>query len=220
MGFQIAIDGPAASGKSTIAKLLAEKLGFDHLNTGATYRAVAVYLHERGFSPFSAEKEIENALKDLKIDYVNGRVYINGEDYTEKIQSPEAGVLASNFARLEVVRRHLVRIQREICDDKNIVVEGRDIGTVVLPNAHLKIFLTASLEARVERKLKEYQKRGLKVTKEEVERELISRDEQDSKRNVAPLKPAEDAVIIDTTSMSVEEVLDRILKLVRERMNT
>lgn len=114
-------------------------------------------------------------MKDLKIDYVNGRVYINGEDYTEKIQSPEAGVLASNFARLEVVRRHLVRIQREICDDKNIVVEGRDIGTVVLPNAHLKIFLTASLEARVERKLKEYQKRGLKVTKEEVERELISR---------------------------------------------
>ena len=220
MGFQIAIDGPAASGKSTVARLLAEKLGFDHLNTGATYRAVAVYLHEKGLSPSSAEEEIENALKNLKIDYVNGRVYINGKDYTEKIQSPEAGGLASNFARLEVVRRHLVRIQREICDDKNIVVEGRDIGTVVLPNAHLKIFLTASLEARVERKLKEYQKRGLKVTKEEVERELISRDEQDSKRNVAPLKPAEDAVIIDTTSMSVEEVLDRILKLVRERMNT
>lgn len=175
MGFQIAIDGPAASGKSTVARLLAEKLGFDHLNTGATYRAVAVYLHEKGLSPSSAEEEIENALKNLKIDYVNGRVYINGKDYTEKIQSPEAGVLASNFARLEVVRRHLVRIQREICDDKNIVVEGRDIGTVVLPNAHLKIFLTASLEARVERKLKEYQKRGLKVTKEEVERELISR---------------------------------------------
>jgi len=212
MGFQIAIDGPAASGKSTIAKLLAERLGFEHLNTGATYRAVAVYLKEKGLNPSSPREELEKALKDVKVDYRDGK------DYTEKIQSPEAGILASDFAKLDLVREHLVRIQREICDDKNIVVEGRDIGTVVLPDAQLKIFLTASLEARIERKLREYQKKGLNVSREEVERELISRDTQDSSRKIAPLKPAEDAVVIDTTSMSVNEVLQKILKLVEERM--
>ncbi|PLV60173.1 (d)CMP kinase [Thermotoga sp. KOL6] len=220
MGFQIAIDGPAASGKSTIAKLLAMRLGFEHLNTGATYRAVAVYLKEKGLTPSSSQKKLEELLRNLKVDYKNGRVFVNGVDYTEKIQSPEAGILASSFAKLEVVRKHLVRIQREICDDKNIVVEGRDIGTVVLPKAALKIFLTASLDARVERKLKEYRKRGLNVKREEVERELIARDEQDSKRSVAPLKPAEDAVIIDTTDMTVEEVLQKIQKLVEERMKS
>ncbi|PLV55691.1 (d)CMP kinase [Thermotoga sp. SG1] len=218
MGLQIAIDGPAASGKSTIAKLLAERLGFEHLNTGATYRAVAVYLKEKGLNPFSSREELEKALKDVNVDYRDGRVFINGEDYTEKIQCPEAGILASDFAKLDLVRQHLVRIQREICDDKNIVVEGRDIGTVVLPNAQLKIFLTASLEARIERKLREYQKKGLNVSREEVEKELISRDTQDSSRKIAPLKPAEDAVVIDTTSMSVNEVLQKILKLVEERM--
>ncbi|MCD6551718.1 (d)CMP kinase [Thermotoga sp.] len=220
MGFQIAIDGPAASGKSTIARLLAERLGFEHLNTGATYRAAAVYLKEKGLNPSSPREELERALRSMSIDYRDGKVLVNGEDYTERIQSPEVGILASDFAKLEVVRYYLIRIQREICDDKNVVVEGRDIGTVVLPNAQLKIFLTASLEVRVERKLMEYQKRGLNVSREEVEKELISRDKQDSKRSVSPLKPAEDAVVIDTTNMSVNEVLQKILELVEERIRS
>lgn len=218
MGFQVAIDGPAASGKSTVAKLLAEKLGFEHVNTGAIYRAVAVHLHSLGLTPNSPPEELEEALLRLKVDYSEGRVFVNGEDYSEKIQTPQAGLLASDFAKLRVVREHLVRIQREICDDKNVVVDGRDIGTVVLPNAQLKVFLTASLEERVERKLRDYLKKGINVDRETVRKELLERDEQDSTRDVAPLRPAEDAVVIDTTNLKLEEVLEIVLKLVRERM--
>ncbi len=218
MGFQVAIDGPAASGKSTVARLLAERLGFEHVNSGAIYRAVAVFLHDSGLTPNSPTDVLGEVLSSLKIDYSNGRVFVNGEDYSERIQTPQAGLLASDFAKLKVVREHLVRVQREICDEKNVVVDGRDIGTVVLPNAHLKIFLTASLEERVERKLRDYLRKGINVDRETVRRELVERDEQDSARSVAPLRPAEDAVIIDTTNLRIEEVLEKVLRLVQERM--
>ncbi len=215
--FHIAIDGPAGSGKTTVAKTLAKRLGFDYLDTGAMYRAVALFLNERGVSE-SDNESIEELLKNVKMDYKDGELYLNGKKVGEEIRTAEAGILASKYAKNPVVRKHLSRLQREIADNRKMVVEGRDIGTVVLPDADLKIFLTASVEERARRRYEELVKKGEKISYKEVLEQLKRRDEQDSKREVAPLKPAEDAVVIDTTKLTVDEVVDRIVELVRKIM--
>ncbi len=215
--FHIAIDGPAGSGKTTVAKALAERLGFDYLDTGAMYRAVALFLSGLKVRE-DDDKEIDRVLSKVFFDYESGKLYINGKEIGEEIRSAEAGMLASKYARNAVVRRYLVKFQREIADDRKIVVEGRDIGTVVLPDADLKIFLKASIEERAKRRYKELVEKGEKVTYEEILRQLKKRDEQDSGREISPLKPADDAIVIDTTNMSIQEVVDEIVRLYMERV--
>ncbi len=215
--FHVAIDGPAGSGKTTVSKLLSKKLGFDYLDTGAMYRAIGVYLNSLNLKPDDVN-EIEKALGKVRLEYRDGRIYLNGEDVEKFIRTPQAGILASNFAKLPVVRRYLTEMQRRICRGRKIIVDGRDIGTVVLPNAHLKIFLTASFEERVRRRMKELKEKGMNVTREEIEEEVRKRDTQDSERETAPLRRAEDAIEIDTTNLTIEEVVSRIENMILEKL--
>ena len=215
--FHVAIDGPAGSGKTTVSKLLSKKLGFDYLDTGAMYRAIGVYLNSLNLKPDDVN-EIEKALEKVGLEYKDGKIYLNGEDVEKFIRTPQAGILASNFAKLPVVRRYLTEMQRRICRGRKIIVDGRDIGTVVLPNAHLKIFLTASFEERVRRRMKELKEKGMNVTREEIEEEVRKRDTQDSEREAAPLRRAEDAIEIDTTDLTIEEVVSRIENMILEKL--
>ena len=215
--FHVAIDGPAGSGKTTVSKLLSKKLGFDYLDTGAMYRAIGVYLNSLNLKPDDVN-EIEKALEKVGLEYKDGKIYLNGEDVEKFIRTPQAGILASNFAKLPVVRRYLTEMQRRICRGRKIIVDGRDIGTVVLPNAHLKIFLTASFEERVRRRMKELKEKGMNVTREEIEEEVRKRDTQDSERETAPLRRAEDAIEIDTTNLTIEEVVSRIENMILEKL--
>ncbi len=214
--FLIAIDGPAGSGKSSVAKLVAEKLKLNYLDTGAMYRAVGIYLHSKNLSP---SDDLSKVLDEIEFFYNSGDLYLNGEKLREQIRTAQAGKLASDFAVNPLVRLKLTEIQRNICKGGRFVVDGRDIGTVVLPNAQVKIFLTASFEERVRRRLKELCQKGVDLTFEEVAEQIRLRDEQDSKRSLAPLRPAEDAIVIDTTGKSIEEVAQEICDIVLRRMN-
>ncbi|MCD6448924.1 MAG: (d)CMP kinase [Thermotogaceae bacterium] len=215
--FHIAIDGPAGSGKTTVAKLVAEELDFGYLDTGAMYRAIALFLHENGIKE-SDDKGIDEVLSKVVFEYRDGRLYLNGKMVGDEIRTVEAGMLASRYAANPVVRKHLSRLQRDIADDRKMVVEGRDIGTVVLPDADLKVFLTASVEERAKRRWKELKEKGGNISYKEILKQLKERDERDSKREVAPLKPAEDAVVIDTTNLTPVEVVYKIVKIVMERL--
>ncbi len=213
--FLIAIDGPAGSGKSTVAKLVAEKLKMNYLDTGAMYRAVALYLHSKNLSP---SDDLSDALDHIKLNYKDGELYLNGTKVSEQIRSAQAGKLASDFAVNQTVRSKLTQLQKDICKGGMFVVEGRDIGTVVLPHAQVKIFLTASFEERVRRRLRELREKGINLTFEQVADQIRLRDEQDSKRSIAPMKPAEDAIIIDTTDKSIEQVTEEICQIALRRM--
>jgi len=212
---RIAIDGPAGSGKTTVARLVAQRLGISYLDTGAMYRIVGLHLSRKGANVKSSS--LKDYLKDLRIEYTDGNFYVNGTPVGEEIRTPEAGMYASLYAAHPDVREFLTRIQKEICKERNIVAEGRDIGTVVIPDAEVKIFLVASPEVRAKRRYFELIAKGYKVQYEDVLREIIERDQNDSKRDIAPLSKAVDAVEIDTSDLSIEEVVDMIIKLVRER---
>ncbi len=217
----IAIDGPAGSGKSTIAKLLAQRLGFTYIDTGAMYRAVALKVKKNGINPEDKEKIIkilENTKIELKPDKNGVKVFLDGEDVSSLIRTEEIGKIASKIARIPEVRKKLVQLQRELGKKaKNAVIEGRDTGTVIFPDAELKIFMTASPEERAKRRYKELKEKGLNVSYETILREIKERDYLDETRKDSPLKPAKDAVIIDTTGKSLEEVLNQVLSLVEER---
>jgi cytidylate kinase len=212
MGRVIAIDGPSGAGKSTVSKLIAERLGFQFLDTGALYRAIALHLRRKAIEPESHDSEILNALNSVTINFKNGRVFLNGEDVSEEIRTTEAGHYASVFSAKKAVRDFLLQIQRDAAIDNDIVAEGRDMTTVVFPNAWKKFFLDASEEGRAKRRYLQLKKKGVDITMEEALGDVRERDKRDSSRDIAPLKRADDAIYIDTTDLGLEEVLQRVLQ--------
>lgn len=218
----IAIDGPSGAGKSTLARMIAEKLGFIYVDTGAIYRAVGLCAFDNGVDRSDAQGVIR-LLDQIKIEIGHGkdgmqRVILNGKDVSERIRLPEISLYASDVSKIPEVRTFLLDMQRELADRYDVIMDGRDIGTVVLPNADVKIFLTATAEDRSGRRLAELKAKGIDASFEEVFRDIKYRDENDSKRSVAPLKPAPDAVILDTTGNSLEKSFAILLELVKERL--
>lgn len=219
MSYNIAIDGPAGAGKSTIAKAFAKDMGFIYVDTGAMYRAMGMYFNNAGIKPEQLDKIEEGCKKvDVSITYENGKqlVWLNGEDVSEKIRTEEAGGWASTYAVIPKVREKLVQLQQKLATTANIVMDGRDIGTVVLPNADLKIYLTASVKERATRRYKELIEKGLDVTMEEIEKEIEERDYRDMHREVSPLKQADDAIVVDTSQMNIEQAAKAIKDLFEE----
>ena len=217
----IAIDGPAGSGKSTSAKLIAQRLGYLYIDTGAMYRAVTL-LVLRNEIPLSNINEITDLAEniDIKLEFVNGRtsVFVSGENITEEIRTKNVNSSVSEISKIEGVRTALVAKQREMKDLNNgIVMEGRDIGTVVFPNADIKIFLTASIEQRSKRRAKEFEEKGIEVSLNEIKQNILHRDDIDSTRLVSPLKKAADAVEIDTSKVTIEEQVNLILDVVKKK---
>lgn len=212
----VAIDGPAGSGKTTVAKLVAKRLGFFYLDTGSIYRALTLELLRRGI-PLDNVKKICEVLDALSIEIKGERLFLYGEDVSESIRCPEVDKKVSLVAKIPEVREKLLPLQRKLVNRKNAVVEGRDMGTVVFPEAEVKIFLTASLEERARRRWKELWERGKELSFEEVFEDLKKRDEIDSEREVAPLRVAPDAIIIDTTLKGIEEVVEEVVNLVLQR---
>lgn len=219
---KIAIDGPAGAGKSTISKMVAKQLGFIYIDTGAMYRAVGLAALRRKKDPKSAQ-EVESILDDLAIDirHMGGdqQVYLDGENVSAEIRRPEVSVAASDVAVIPAVRLKLVELQRALAEKENVIMDGRDIGTYVLPNASVKVFLTASLEERARRRYEELLEKGYDGTLEAVKEDMSYRDKNDSGRDFAPLKPAEDSVIVDTTGNTLEQSVALIRQLIHERIS-
>lgn len=212
----ITLDGPAGSGKSTVAKKLAERLRFAFLDTGAMYRAVAAWCLRQNI-PLDDEASIGKLADLMTIEFAGERIFVNGADLTEDLRTTAVTIAASRIAVIPAVREALVRLQRETADGKDIVTEGRDQGTVAFPDAQCKFFVTATPEERARRRLRELLDQGEAAEFEEVLEQIRERDERDATREVAPLKPAPDAKVVDTTSLEFEEVLDRLEQAVRQR---
>lgn len=216
----IAIDGPAGAGKSTIAKAVAKRLGMIYLDTGAMYRSVAYYVLEHG-ADVNDERAVEALLPGIEMDirYENGmqQIYVSGKNVTPYLREPHMSKAASDVSALPCVRYKMVELQREFAASHDVVLDGRDIGTFVLPDANCKFFMTASPEERAKRRLKELTEKGSVCTFEEVLADINKRDYNDSHRAVAPLKQAEDAVRIDTTDMSIEQVTECVERIVKEK---
>ena len=214
----VAIDGPAGAGKSTIAKAVSRELGWIYVDTGAMYRAMAVYFLRKGIDPKNAE-EISAAAADafVTLDYADGvqQVFLNGENVTGELRTEATGNMASASSVYPAVRTKLVELQRKLAESRPVVMDGRDIGTVVLPDAETKIYLTASVEVRAERRFKELEEKGLKADLVEIAKDIAERDHRDMHRETSPLKQAEDAVLVDTSDMTIPEVIERILGIVR-----
>lgn len=216
MSFVVAIDGPAGSGKGTITKLVGEKLGLVNIDTGATFRCVALNMLQKEIK-IDDEEKINEMLENIHIDMKeDGRVFLNGEEVTKKIRENEVSNFVSPVSTIQVIRNKLLEIQRKIAEGKNVIMEGRDIGTVVFPNADVKIYLDASPEERANRRVKQNQEKGIETSYEEVLKNIIDRDKRDSSREIAPLKQAEDAIYIDSTNMTISEVVNKIIEIIEE----
>mgnify|MGYP003293132306 CR=1 FL=1 len=217
----VAIDGPAGAGKSTVARAAAKELGFIYVDTGALYRAVGVYCLRKNIETTDVDR-VGSVLNEINVElkFIDGvqHVYLNGDDVSTEIRLPEASMAASNVSAIPSVRAFLFDLQRDIAAKNNCIMDGRDIGTVVLPNAQVKIFLTADDEERAMRRFKELQEKGSSVTFKEVLDDLRIRDYNDSHREIAPLKPAEDSVIIYTTGYTLEQSINRIVETIKEKM--
>ncbi len=221
MAINIAIDGPAGAGKSSIAKLVSKELGYIYVDTGALYRTVGLYSIRKGIDTKDAEA-VTGTLKDIRVElgFVDGaqHVFLNGEDVSDAIRTPEASMGASNVSAIPAVRTFLFDLQRDIAKNNNCIMDGRDIGTVVLPDAQIKLFLTASPEARAERRYKELIEKGEKVDFQDVLDDINKRDYQDSHREIAPLKQAEDAILVDNSGCNLEEGTALVLGIIREKL--
>ena len=215
----IAIDGPAGAGKSSLSRKLAANLGYIYVDTGALYRATGLKFSRLGFTT-ELSGDIEKVLKTTTVDikFVNGeqRVFLDGEDVSDLIRTPEASMMASAVSAIPSVRAFLLEMQRTLAKNNNVVMDGRDIGTVVLPDAKVKIFLTADVEERAKRRLLELTEKGQSVSFEDVLADMKQRDYNDSHREIAPLKQADDAVLADTTKLNLDESLELLEKIVRE----
>ena len=216
MGINIAIDGPAGAGKSTIAKMIARKLGYIYVDTGAMYRAMALYLIREKILPSETEKINAKCREaDISIGYENGEqiVYLNGENVNGLIRTEEVGNMASASSPNPNVRRKLVELQQKLAANQDVVMDGRDIGTCVLPDAQVKVYLTADSRVRAERRYKELEGRGVPCNLDEIEKDIIERDHQDMTRDISPLRQAEDAVLVDSSYMTIEEAADAVTAL-------
>lgn len=219
MPMNIAIDGPAGAGKSTAARMVAEKFGYIYVDTGAMYRAMALYMLREEIDPAdqgAVEAACEKA--DISLEYKDGvqQVLLNGENVTAEIRTPEVSRASSAVSAYGAVRAKLVELQRKLAGRRDVVMDGRDIGTAVLPNADLKVYLTASAHVRALRRFKELPAGQAGVSLDEVEAEITARDKQDMEREISPLKRAEDAVLLDTSDMSLEEVVRELEELVED----
>ena len=218
----VAIDGPSGAGKSTLARQAAQALGFLYVDTGAIYRTVALACSRNEVSPQHPE-QVASLLPSLKIDLDYGadgvqRMLLNGEDVSDQIRTPEISMLTSAVSALPEVRSFLLEKQRELAQTRNVIMDGRDIGTVVLPQATVKIYLTADAEARAQRRCAELREKGMDVSFEDVLRDVRERDENDSNRKVSPLRRAEDARLVDTTLLDLEQSLEVLISVIREGM--
>tara|TARA_Y100001936_G_scaffold178719_1_gene175510 strand:+ start:617 stop:1267 length:651 start_codon:yes stop_codon:yes gene_type:complete len=208
----IAIDGPAGSGKSTTSKLVAERLGISHLDTGSMYRAVTLYFIENQYHV--GEIDIDEVLESIDIEISNELVFLNGRDVTSKLRDPKVSSLVSDISSLQKIRFKMVQLQRNISKNKSIVIDGRDIGTVVFPEADFKFFITASIEVRASRRFDELKASNSDITLDEILGQIEKRDYFDSTRDNSPLKKASDAITIDTTRLSIDEQVNLILETI------
>lgn len=228
MGRVIAIDGPSGAGKSTVSKLLAQRLGFKYLDTGALYRATALYLRRKGLNENSTDEEIKQALYGLSITFRDGRVFIKGssnelsseghlsdEDVSEIIRTTEIGHFASVFSARKVVRDFLLDIQRDMAKESDLVAEGRDMTTVVFPDAWKKFFITASADERARRRFEQLKDKGIDISINEAVRDVRERDKRDQERDIAPLRASKDAIIIDTSDKNIQEVIEEMLSFIK-----
>lgn len=216
----VAIDGPAGAGKSTVAQLLAQQLNYTYIDTGAMYRAIAFVVLDTGTDPEDVSKIIEIANSvDIDLTYDNeiNRVAVDGRDVTKNIRTPEVSKLVSVVAQIPRVREAMLQLQRQMAQKGGIVMDGRDIGTKVLPNADVKIFLTASIRERAQRRWRELTDKGYTIDLIQLEQDIASRDRMDSEREVSPLVRADDAILIDTTKLSIQQAADTILAICKER---
>ena len=216
---KIASDGPAGAGKSSIAKLVAKKLSFVYVDTGAMFRTVAYYFLSQGKDPSDAEMVTEECEKiSISIEYKDGaqHIFLDGTDVSTEIRQEEVGKNASVVAKNQAVRNRLLALQRQMAEKQDVIMDGRDIGTVVLPDAQVKIYLTASASVRAERRYKELVEKGESCNLKKIEEDIIARDEQDMNREIAQLKQAEDAVLVDSSYMTIEEVVDKIIEIVEK----
>ncbi len=220
MGFNVAIDGPAGAGKSTIAKRLAKELGFIYVDTGAMYRGIALHMIRKGIDGHdekAVSEEVKNA--DVTIAYEDGvqKVLLNGEDVSGLIRTEEVSVMASTTSAYAPVRQKLLDLQRDLAKNNDVIMDGRDIGTTILPNADVKVYLTASVETRADRRYKEYLEKGEQADLKEIEEDIRLRDHQDMTREISPLKKAEDATEVDSSHMSIDEVVATIKDLCNKK---
>ena len=216
----IAIDGPAGAGKSTIARKVAQKLSFIYVDTGAMYRAMALYLHQRGISPEDREAIAKTCMEpEISIEYQDGEqvVVLNGENVNSLLRTQEVSDMASRSSAVPQVRERLMELQRKLALEQNVVMDGRDIGTVVLPDAQVKIYLTASVGVRARRRYLELKEKGGNPDFATIEEEIAARDHRDMTREVAPLRQADDAVLVDSSDMSIEEVVSHIMTIISDR---
>ena len=216
MGYQVAIDGPAGAGKSTIAKRVAKEKGFIYVDTGAMYRALALHFLEREIQARETERIVEAVQEaDVRIQYEDGiqQVYLNGRNVTGRLREESVGNMASQSSAIPQVREKLLELQRSLARKEDVVMDGRDIGTCVLPDADVKVFLTASVKTRARRRCEELREKGILCDLAEIERDIRERDERDMTRKTAPLRQAEDAVLIDSSDLTIEEVTAAIVKL-------
>lgn len=213
MGYNVAVDGPAGAGKSTIAKLVAKEKNYIYVDTGAMYRAMAIHFLGKGIAPENVA-DVAGACQDadVTIDYEDGiqQVYLNGENVTDRLRTEEVGNMASKTSQIPAVREKLLELQRGLAREKDVIMDGRDIGTCILPDADVKIYLTASVETRARRRFEELKEKGILCDFDEIARDIKERDERDMNRATAPLRKADDAYLVDSSHMTIEEVVSAI----------